>query len=251
MNSPLTFIKNILTELENALLELTQKQFPVIPIRELKSGKEAKVWVVRSEKDDLLYALKIYHDYKSRAFQTQKGYLQDRYIGGDSANIRRAIHKGNDVGKQFIQDTWIMREQYFLKKLAGQSKYIPKMIKPLKNGTLMEYIGDVQEPAPRLSDIKLPQEFWQPTAEILMDLIELFLANGIIHGDFSAFNILWWKNSPYVIDFPQAVDIRESKRVRELLERDIRNMLAYFSWEEETVVQDLVNELIEKYRIVA
>jgi len=235
-------------ELETALAELTQKKCPVIPIRELKSGKEAKVWIVKSETDDSLYALKIYHDFHSRAFQTQKNYLQDRYVG-DGANIRRAIKKGNEVGRQFIQETWVMREQYFLKTLAGQSPYIPKMIKPLKNGVLMEYIGDENGPAPRLSELTIPQELWQQTADILIDLIELFLANGIVHGDFSAFNVLWWHEKPYAIDFPQAIDVRESKRVPELLRRDVKNVLDYFKWGDEDTVQSLVDEMVQKYRI--
>lgn len=237
-----------MSELQTALQELIQKKFPVTPIRELKSGKEAKVWVVKSEIDESLYALKTYHDFKSRAFQTQKNYLQDRFIG-DGANIRRAIRKGNDVGKQFIQDTWVMREQYFLKTLAGQSCYIPRMVKPLRNGVLMEYIGDESGPAPRLSDLKIPPEVWQNTAEILVELIELFLANGIIHGDLSAFNILWWKEKPIVIDFPQAIDVRESKRVPELLKRDIKNVLSYFKWDDEITVEEIANDMLDRYHI--
>ncbi|MFZ6022467.1 MAG: RIO1 family regulatory kinase/ATPase [Patescibacteria group bacterium] len=237
-----------MSELQTALQELTQKKFPVTPIRELKSGKEAKVWVVKSENDDSLYALKTYHDFKSRAFQTQKNYLQDRFIG-DGANIRRAIRKGNDVGKQFIQDTWVMREQYFLKTLAGQSSYIPRMVKPLRNGVLMEYIGDENGPAPRLSDLKIPPEVWQSTAEILIELIDLFLANGIIHGDLSAFNILWWNDRPIVIDFPQAIDVRESKRVPELLKRDIKNVLSYFKWDDELTIEEIANDMLDRYHI--
>ena len=237
-----------LTELETALQELTQKKFPVIPIRELKSGKEAKVWVVKSENDDSLYALKLYHDFHARAFQTQKNYLQDRYVA-DGAAIKRAMRKGNEVGRQFIQDTWIMREQYFLKKLASQTKYIPQMVKAVRNGVLLEYIGDELNPAPRLSDTKISQEVWQHTADILLDLIDLFLANGIIHGDLSAFNVLWWKEKPYVIDFPQAIDIKESKRVPELLKRDIKNVLNYFGWDTEDIVTKIANDLIDRYRI--
>lgn len=247
-----TFVNNIylfnVTELETALQELTLKKFPVVPIRELKSGKEAKVWIVKSEKDDTLYALKIYHDHRSRAFQTQKNYLQDRFVG-DGANIKRAIRKGNDVGRQFIQDTWVMREQYFLKKLGDQTTYIPRMVKPLKNGALMEYIGDENGPAPRMSDIRIPREVWEETAQLLLDLTELFLANGIIHGDLSAFNILWWKDKPIVIDFPQAIDVRESKRVPELLKRDIKNVLSYFKWDDEYTVETVANDLLERYYI--
>jgi len=237
-----------LKELETALLELTQKRFPVVPIRELKLGKEANVWVVKSENDDSLYALKIYRDYQSRAFRTQKNYLQDRYVA-DGAGIKRAMRKGNEVGRQFIQDTWIMREQYFLKKLANQTVFIPQMVKAVHNGVLLEYIGDELNPAPRLSDTKISQEVWQHTADILLDLIDLFLANGVIHGDLSAFNVLWWKEKPYVIDFPQAIDIKESKRVPELLKRDIKNVLNYFGWDTEDIVTKIANDLMDRYRI--
>ncbi len=238
-----------MTELEQALVELEQKQFPVEVIQELKSGKEAKVYITRSTQSNELFALKLYHDYKTRAFQTQKTYLQDRYIGSEHSSIRHAIKKGNTVGKEFMQTGWVMREQYFLKTLADQSDYIPKMKKPLKNGSLMEFIGDETGSAPRLSEIKLPKTRHQEVADILIHLIELFLANGIVHGDLSAFNILWWHNKPYVIDFPQAIDIRESKRVPELLKRDVKNTLAYFSWDNEETVREITDGLIEKYQI--
>lgn len=235
----------IVTELDIALEDLVQKKFPVTPVRELKSGKEAKVYIVQAEKDNELYALKVYHDYKSRAFRTQSSYMQDRYLGADNSSIRRAIRKGNDIGRGFIQSSWVMREQYFLKKISDQTTYIPKLIKPTKNGVLMEYVGDENGPAPRLSEVVLPEELVEPTVGILLDLIELFLVNGIIHGDFSPFNILWWKNRPVVIDFPQAVDVRESKRIYSLLKRDVTNVMKPYGYDESTI-EDITQELLER-----
>ncbi len=237
-----------MTEIEKAIEELQQKKIQVELLQELKSGKEAKVYVVQNLQTNELQALKVYHDFQSRSFQTQKHYFQDRYVGSETAAIRRAIKKGNDVGRQFIQDTWVMREQYFLKKLSGQTIYMPKLIKPLRNGVLMEYIGDENGPAPRLSDVELVNDLVEPTLNILLDMIELFLANGIIHGDFSPFNILWWKNRPIVIDFPQAVDVRESKRVYSLLKRDIKNIMKPYGYGED-IVEDLTLEMLEKYAL--
>jgi RIO kinase 1 len=96
----------------------------------------------------------------------------------------------------------------------------------------MEYIGDATMPAPRMSEIVVPEALADETLGIILEHTELFLRNGIIHGDLSPFNILWWKNKPYFIDFPQAVDVRESKRVYSLLKRDIQNVMKPFGYDE-------------------
>lgn len=238
----------IVNELEKALLELERKKKPVVPIRQLQSGKEAYVWLVEANKTNELFALKVYRDLEMRSFRTQRHYLEDRYVGAQD-KIRRAIKTGNKIGRAFIQHTWVMREHYFLKKLASQTEYLPKLIVPLENGALLEYFGTQEQAAPRLSDVSLPKSLHQQLIELLLLQIELYLANGIVHGDFSAFNILWWKEKPIVIDFPQAIDVRESKRVPTLLKRDIRNMFSYFRIRDESMVEQIANELLESYSL--
>jgi RIO kinase 1 len=63
---------------------------------------------------------------------------------------------------------------------------------------------------------------------VLLNNVELFLANGIIHGDLSSYNVLWWNSHPFIIDFPQAVDVKITSRPDELLKRDLDNLLTYF-----------------------
>jgi len=46
--------------------------------------------------------------------------------------------------------------------------------------------------------------------------------NGIVHGDLSAFNILYWMDTPYTINFPQSLDIRNYPNVETLLKDNIR-----------------------------
>lgn len=235
-------------ELEKALLELERKKKPVVPIRQLQSGKEAYVWLVKASSTDEHYALKVYRDLEMRSFRTQRHYLEDRYVGKQD-KIRRAIKTGNKIGRAFIQNTWVMREHYFLKKLASQTEYLPKLFVPLENGSLLEYIGSREHAAPRLAEVKLPKSLHQEIIDLLLTQIELYLANGIIHADFSAFNILWWEGRPIVIDFPQAVDVRESKRVPTLLKRDIRNMFSYFSLHDENLIEQIATELLESYAL--
>lgn len=243
------FILIIMTteQLQKAVEQLAQKKKYVTPVRVLKSGKEAQVVVVADNHTDDLYALKLYHDVKTRSFQTQKHYLEDRYIG-DGANIRRAIKKGNDVGKNFVQETWVMREQFFLKKIGELSEFVPKLIAPVTNGVLMTYIGDEEREAPRMSEIDVPEELKDETGQILISLIDLFLSCGIIHGDLSPFNILWWKDYPYVIDFPQAVDVRETKRPASLLHRDVKNTLVPLGYTIEEV-DDITEKLLERHSL--
>lgn len=56
----------------------------------------------------------------------------------------------------------------------------------------------------------------------------MFWNFGIVHSDLSAYNILWWKAKPYIIDSPQSVDKRTHPDSQEILERDLRNITNYF-----------------------
>jgi RIO kinase 1 len=58
----------------------------------------------------------------------------------------------------------------------------------------------------------------------VMRNIEAMLANGRIHSDLSAYNILYWQGEIRIIDFPQAVDPRVNPHARALLLRDVGNM---------------------------
>jgi len=50
---------------------------------------------------------------------------------------------------------------------------------------------------------------------------------GIIHADLSEFNIMVPESGPKIIDWPQAVEINHP-HARELLERDLANVLRFF-----------------------
>lgn len=79
----------------------------------------------------------------------------------------------------------------------------------------------------------------------------MFYISGIVHGDLSEYNILYWNSIPYIIDFPQSIDIRTNPYVRDLLERDIRNVCAYFMKyfpiDIEKIVQEFLHMTEERY----
>ena len=59
--------------------------------------------------------------------------------------------------------------------------------------------------------------------------MELFLACNRLHGDLSAFNILYWQGRATIIDFAQAVDPRHNPEIYPVLERDVERVYRYFA----------------------
>jgi RIO kinase 1 len=50
-----------------------------------------------------------------------------------------------------------------------------------------------------------------------------------VHGDLSAYNLLYWEGEYKIIDFPQAVDPRRNSKAVDLFTRDIERVSQYFS----------------------
>jgi RIO kinase 1 len=74
------------------------------------------------------------------------------------------------------------------------------------------------------------------------------LAHDLIHGDLSAYNILYWDGSVVVIDFPQAVESSRNQEAYDLLGRDVQRVCGYF--ERQGVRRDptaLLDELWTRY----
>ncbi len=51
----------------------------------------------------------------------------------------------------------------------------------------------------------------------------------LVHGDLSAYDVLWWRERPVVIDFSQTVDIVTHPAALLLVERDPRSLGTYFA----------------------
>ena len=66
--------------------------------------------------------------------------------------------------------------------------------------------------------------------ERLLDNVQLWLAYDIVHGDLSAYNVLYRPTRPVVIDFPQAVDPRfNTQRVSTAARATSRTWRGYFA----------------------
>lgn len=118
-------------------------------------------------------------------------------------------------------------EYYFLEKVY--KKYpVPKPISINRHSVLMEMIYDEPGiPSKRLNEIKLenPEEFLEKILEIYDNL---YKKEKIVHGDFSAENILVKRDgSFYIIDWCQAFPAN-LKISYEIYKRDKENIIDFF-----------------------
>ena len=93
----------------------------------------------------------------------------------------------------------------------------------------MEYFGEVNRPAPTLNGVTLRREQAQPMFDRLLWHVELMLSHNRVHGDLSAYNVLYWEERAIVIDFPQAVSALSNPHAPRLLHRDIERLCQYFT----------------------
>ena len=116
---------------------------------------------------------------------------------------------------------------------------------------LMTYIGDAGRAAPTLNEVRLER----PEAEDLflevLRNIELMLEFDMIHGDLSAYNILYWQGEITLIDFPQVIDSQSNSKAYFILERDITRVCQYFKrqgvkCDSRAIMRDLWKRYIEK-----
>jgi RIO kinase 1 len=92
----------------------------------------------------------------------------------------------------------------------------------------MGYYGDEVRGAPTLNEVSLDSDEAVPLFEEVQRNIEVMLANDMIHGDLSAYNILYWEGSIVVIDFPQVIESSRNSEAYDILRRDVRRVCDYF-----------------------
>jgi RIO kinase 1 len=105
---------------------------------------------------------------------------------------------------------------------------VPRPLAAEADVILMEYFGDEDAAAPQLVHTRLEEAEAGPLFQRLLNNVELCLALNRIHGDLSPHNVLYWQGEPRIIDFPQAVDPRFNQSSRDLLRRDVENLVRYF-----------------------
>ena len=94
-----------------------------------------------------------------------------------------------------------------------------------KNVLIMDLIGSIGEPAPRLRDVTIP-DVEKVFEELVKLLAVMWQRATLVHSDFSEYNILWHGEEPWVIDVGQAV-IEQHPSAREFLVRDVTRIVEW------------------------
>ena len=194
-------------------------------LRQLMSGKEADVYVVRSGAE--IRCAKVYKEAAKRSFKKAAQYQEGRRER--NSRRARAIEKGSKYGRQLQEDVWQNAEVNALFRLAAAGVRVPKPYLCLDGVLLMELVMDEDGVAPRLSEVTMSQEQAEEDHALMMHYVQLMLCAGIVHGDLSEFNVLVDDYGPVIIDLPQAVDASANNNARRMLTRDIDNMTQYYS----------------------
>lgn len=194
-------------------------------VRQLMSGKEATVYVVRCG-DDVRCA-KVYKEANKRSFRQSVDYTEGRKV--KNSRQSRAMAKGSKFGRESQEAAWQSAEVDALYRLANAGVRVPEPYNFYEGVLLMELVTDANgNAAPRLNDITFsPEEARIHHGALIKEVVRMLCA-GIVHGDLSEFNILMSADGPVIIDLPQAVDAAGNNNAREMLERDVRNLSEYF-----------------------
>ncbi|MGR0279179.1 PA4780 family RIO1-like protein kinase [Marinomonas dokdonensis] len=194
-------------------------------LRQLMSGKEATVYIVRCGSD--IRCAKVYKDAGKRSFKQAVQYREGRKVR--NSRRARAMEKGSKFGREEQESLWHSAEVDALYKLADAGVRVPKPYGCFDGVLLMELIRDDDgEVAPRLNDVSMSaDQAREDFADIIRDIVRMLCA-GLVHGDLSEFNVLVDAYGPVIIDLPQAVDAVSNNHAEWMLERDVNNMRDYY-----------------------
>ena len=198
-------------------------------VRQLMSGKEAMVFVVRSGGNTL--CAKIYKEANNRSFRQAVDYTENRKV--KNSRSARAMAKGSKFGRQEQEAAWQSAEVDALYRLAAAGVRVPQPYNFHDGVMLMELVTDAGgDAAPRLNDVAFtPAQAVAHHATLIAEVVRMLCA-GVVHGDLSEFNILLAHvngvDVPVIIDLPQAVDAAGNNHAQRMLLRDVANLRDFF-----------------------
>ncbi len=198
-------------------------------VRQLMSGKEATVYVVRCGGETR--CAKIYKEATERSFRQAVDYTENRKV--KNSRQARAMAKGTRFGREATEKAWLSAEVDALYRLAAAGVRVPKPYNFFEGVLLMELVTDTEgNAAPRLNDVIFSAEEALAHHSTLLREVLRMLGAGIVHGDLSEFNILLGHDGdlpcPVIIDLPQAVDAAGNNHAERMLLRDVGNLRDFF-----------------------
>jgi len=194
-------------------------------IRQLMSGKEAMVYIVRC--GEAIRCAKVYKEANKRSFRQAVDYTEGRKTR--NSRRARATEKGTRYGRKVQEEAWQSAEVDALYRLAAAGVHVPRPYNFHEGVLLMELVTDAEgNPAPRLNDVEFTADDARAHHYTLMMQVVRMLCAGVVHGDLSEYNVLLGSAGPVIIDLPQAVNAAGNNHAGSMLERDVGNLTNYF-----------------------
>jgi RIO kinase 1 len=204
----------------------------------VKGGKEANVYrcTAHPTTGRQWLAAKVYRPRRFRALTNDTRYREGRpllnALGGEvketDRRLARAIDRRTGTALQAEHTSWLMYEYTTLQLLSDEGAAVPEPVAAAENALLMEYIGDGDGAALTLNQVHVDRDEAQRLFEETMKHVELMLSLGFVHGDLSAYNILYHEGRICLIDFPQVVDVHRNTGARAIFGRDVERVCDYF-----------------------
>lgn len=210
----------------------------------LRSGKEAQINVIEWTGLDgrsCLVARKRYlpREVKAKgtlealgaqratAFRHDVSYREGRQFR--KTRDRRAVEQMTTYGRRLLQDRWTGHEFDVMTVLWQAGASVPYPISYAEDLFHLEYLGGPDGAAPQLARAGLDRDQLRVAWEQVVDGLRVIAGAGYAHGDLSAFNLLWWDQRVWFIDFPQAVDLAANPQGLNFLHRDVENICGFFA----------------------
>ena len=223
---------------------LVPEPYTELELGVLRSGKEAQIDVVERVDDDGRSCLLARKRYLPRTVTT-KGELEAlgvqrastfhndvQYREGRQfrkSRDRRAVEAMTTYGKRLLQDRWMGHEFDVMTRLWHAGVQVPYPVSYVDDLFFLEYVGSADGAAPQLARARLDRAGVESAWEQLVDGLRAMTAEGIAHADLSAFNLLWFDDRLWFIDFPQAVDLAANPSGLDFLHRDVLNVSRWFA----------------------
>lgn len=219
------FLRGQLAGLEQQMLLQVFSKFITDVDGMVNDGKEATVYRCRGHQGEF-FAAKVYRDRRFRAFGNESAYMNMDAV--TDRRMAKAIKKRSKVGRRTSQRLWVQREWEALNVLYDSNASVPRPYDHAPDAILMELVGDQGAAAPMLAQTRMTMPEAERAWRAVLKDVEILLACEVVHGDLSAYNILYHNDRPRMIDLPQVVDLDAPGDHFPLFHRDIENVAGHF-----------------------
>ena len=171
-------------------------------------------------------------DLEAEGFSRARTFTTDAATRSDGLPLspdRRAVLRRSTHGRRVVAERWARDEYDSMAAAHAAGVTVPYPVEFTGDGTLMQFVGDDGVAAPRLVAARLTPPSWRPPTPRSSTTCPRSTRAGLVHADLSPYNLLWWRERVWLIDFPQAVDLVLNPHGFDLLHRDVANVCGWFA----------------------